>query len=156
MLNLFELKQTKQKDLQHAPFLSNCLPFSIHALHLLLLYLSCPLHSSFSLFSSVFDHACISYSFIVCLLIYPIICVCLILVFSWFYWWIWPIPTLPCQWETISSPPKARVPVSIIPSCVYVPVSFEGDCKSRYMWICVWITLYIFIYFTNSIKHAQL
>lgn len=32
--------------------------------------------------------------------------------FSWFYWWIWPIPTLPYQWEIISSPPKAHVPVS--------------------------------------------
>lgn len=33
--------------------------------------------------------------------------------FSWFYWWIWPIPSVPCQWETISSPVKAHVSVSI-------------------------------------------
>lgn len=47
---------------------------------------------------------CLSLDWFVCLILF---------IFSWFYWWIWPIPTLPCQWKTISSPPKAHVPVSM-------------------------------------------
>lgn len=46
-------------------------------------------------------------------------------VFSWFYWRIWPIPTLPCQWEIISSPLKAHVPVS------------TSALSSHYMCICL-------------------
>ena len=80
--------------------------------------------SSFHAF--LFLHViCHSLHFHVCLVIYfsVLFCqflsfellhnLCLSFVFSWFYWWIWPIPTLPCQWETIPSPPKAHVPVSM-------------------------------------------